>query len=284
MRLLALRGGLYPSRAPAAGARAGRSSRRLVCPAVLAGSLVVAATSAAALTATSGLGARVVVSAITASTPHVGSSRTFAAAYAAGATIMIAGQVADAPSAGVASLEQSQGGAWRVQARAAIRAGGAFTLEWMPTASGPVTVRVALRSATGRLLAATASQNTRVLTAVCAIPQLPQAAPGDGLIVGGLYVAGPYLEGGALNPTTGKSSLTPKPLGCDWQPYTVTISGNGTTQTAAAGANGGYAIAVPAGAYTLTATYNAETCRGSGTVTAGQQTEIDTYCGLLPVP
>ena len=72
--------------------------------------------------------------------------------------------------------------------------------------------------------------------------------------------------------------------GCDWQPYTVSVSDGSSTQIQKAGGNNGYVFAALPGQYTLTATYNGQTCTGSGTVSAGQQTEIDVFCKLEPVP
>jgi hypothetical protein len=226
--------------------------------------------------------ARIVMSAISSGMPHVGSTAALAAAYPAGTTITFAGRVVPAPAGGSVLLEQ-HGNAWRVEKRVRLDRNGSFALGWSPTAPGAATMRLTATTAAGRVLAHTAPHITRILAKGCAIPQIAPADPDEGLLVGGLYVAGPYLEGGAMNPTTGQTSLAPRPLGCDWQPYTVAISGS-SNQTVRVAANGGYAVAVPPGQYSLAATYKGQTCRGSGTIVAGQQTEIDTFCDLVAVP
>jgi hypothetical protein len=256
----------------------------LVLGALLACFLALVSSSEARARQSSGPAVGIVISSVSTDAPRVGSSPSLAAAYAAGTTITFAGKVARAPLKAFAAVELEGPRGWQVQARAALGEGGSFKLPWRPTAIGPATVRIALRTGARGDIAATDPRMTRILADTCAAPPQAQAAPGDGLIIGGLYVAGPYLEGGAVNPATGKAALTPQPLGCDWRPYTVTASNGSTTLSQGAPASGGYAFAIPPGSYTLTATYDGQSCSGSGTVTADQQTEINTFCGLLPVP
>jgi hypothetical protein len=247
-------------------------------------SLVLVSSSQAHSQQSTGSTPQIALSSISPSTPHVGSSRSLATAYAAGTTLTFAGRIAHAPTNASAAIEESSSHGWKVQAHARLRKGANFKLSWKPSIVGQATVRVALRTVAGHDIAATPSQTMRILSDGCAISQIAQADPNDGLIVGGLYIAGPYLEGGAMNPITGQASLTPQALGCDWQPYTVTVSDGSSTQIQKAGGNDGYVFAALPGAYTLTATYDGQTCTGSGTVTAGQQTEINTFCNLEPVP
>jgi hypothetical protein len=256
----------------------------LVLGALVACSLALVSSSEARSRQSAGPPVGIVVSSVSTNAPRVGSSPSLAAAYAAGTTITFEGQAARAPLKAIATLELASARGWQVQARAALGEGGSFKLSWRPTATGPATVRVGLRTGARGDLAATDPRTTRIVADTCAAPPQAQTAPGDGLIIGGLYVAGPYLEGGALNPATGKAALTPQPLGCDWRPYTVAVSDGSTTLTEGAPASGGYAFSAPPGSYTLTATYDGQSCSGSGTVTAGEQTEINTFCGLLPVP
>jgi hypothetical protein len=100
----------------------------------------------------------------------------------------------------------------------------------------------------------------------CAQPPPPAVdiPVGDGWIVGGRYI-----EGGPF----------PGVYECDSEPYTVTATdANGVVQATQGVAGGAsYTLVVPAGTYTLQSDF----CRGTATVTAGQQTQADTVC---PVP
>lgn len=225
---------------------------------VAAGAATVAADALAAARPTSGPGA-IVLSAPLPTSAHQGD------------TVTITGRVRRARRARTAVLELMRPpGAWRAAATGRVGSTGRFTLRWSVPGSahvGLVTLRVIARRGHATLARTGPTQSAIASAPVLCAPPVPPAVDipvGDGWIVGGLYnVGGPF----------------PGIDECDGSAYTVTATDSSgvvqATQNVAAGHS--YTLVVPAGAYTLASGF----CRGSATVTAGQQTKADTVC---PVP
>ncbi|HEX4106527.1 MAG TPA: hypothetical protein VHX88_00245 [Solirubrobacteraceae bacterium] len=170
----------------------------------------------------------------------------------------------DAPRRAVVSLEgEKAGGRWQPLGSVHLSR-ASFTLRWHPARAGLEEIRVVLRGAGGRTLAATAT--SRVIVGqpphYCAAPVAPRMLPaGDGWIGGG-----EYLQGGPA----------PGLYQCQGSAYTVTVTAasGATVATQAVAAEQSFAIVLPAGTYTLTGGF----CRGTATVTAGAETHANVNC------
>jgi hypothetical protein len=159
---------------------------------------------------------------------------------------------------------------WTIVARAAVEKTGAFTLRWHVPKSedpGPVRFRVVALTGSHRIFAATAGSESAIGQA--AVPCAAATPPAVAIGVGEGWIAGGRITQGG--PFPGIDA-------CDPQQYTVTATGSGgqvaATQTVAGGQS--YTLVVPAGTYTLTSDF----CRGTATVTAGEQTTANTYCDV----
>lgn len=183
-------------------------------------------------------------------------------------TLLVSGRVSGAGLATRAALQVKRS-TWSVAATAGVSK-HRFTISWHVSTSenpGPVSLRVIARNHHGVVARTKAVQAGIGSAPVYCAPPTPPAVDipaGDGWIVGGRYI-----EGGPF----------PGLYQCDSQQYTVTATDAGgvvqSTQTVAGGHS--YTLVVPAGGYTLTSDF----CRGTATVTAGQQSQADTVC---PVP
>jgi hypothetical protein len=160
-------------------------------------------------------------------------------------------------------------GRWTVPASTRSTRHGAFTIDWRVPASedpGPVALRVGGLSRTHKLLVATKAVQSGIgQAAVPCAPPVPPAVDiptGDGWIVGGAYgIGGAY----------------PGIDACIGQQYTVTATNSSGQVTASETVPGGHSYTLaplPAGSYTL----QAGACRGTATVTAGEQTTANADC------
>jgi hypothetical protein len=170
------------------------------------------------------------------------------------------------------ALESSSGRHWRVRASTALERDGAFALHWLvPNRSqtGPLKLRLILRRKS-RLLARTpptestvgSSRGVGSSSGPCGThPATGNVPAGDGWIVGALFSEGGHPPG------------TPH---CAGESYTVTASNSAGMVVASqlVPAGGSYTLVAPAGDYNL----SSGSCRGTATVTAGQQTNANIYC------
>lgn len=184
--------------------------------------------------------------------------------------LVVKGTITGVPRRTPVALELKRiGGRWTVPATARAARHGGFTLRWRVPASedaGPVTMRVGGLSRAHKLLVATKAVQSAIGPAyVACAPPVPPAVEiptGDGWIVGGAYGIGGAFPGIDA---------------CIGQQYTATAT-NAAGQVAASQTVAGghsYTLApLPAGSYTL----QAGACRGTATVTAGEQTTADADC------
>jgi hypothetical protein len=181
-----------------------------------------------------------------------------------GATVTVSGRVQNPPSGAVVVLEQKASSRWQVIVRGPIRR-AAFTLRWHPSSAGRITVRAALRVREHDVAVSAAAQVLVGQAPVyCATPAPPaQVPPGDGWVVGGLY-----LEGGPY----------PGIHHCVAGDYTITVldqAGN-TVATQQVQDGQSYTLVLPAGSYALSSGF----CRAAVTVTAGRESRADTLCDV----
>jgi hypothetical protein len=159
---------------------------------------------------------------------------------------------------------------WQVLVVAVPPRSGRFLLRWRVPAheqTGPVSLRV-VAERRGRIVQATRATSSWVGPApvYCAPPTPPASVPpGDGWIVGGLYI-----EGG---PAPGLDE-------CYSASYTVTATDQQDMVAGSEDVAGGhsYTLVLPAGSYALRAGCSVQ---AQATVTAGQQTMANTAC-LVP--
>jgi hypothetical protein len=184
-------------------------------------------------------------------------------------TVVVTGRVQGAIRATRATLDVKRAG-WSTVAGGRVGPQRRFAITWHVPPSenaGPVQLRVTARNR-HRVVARTKPVQVGIGPApqYCAPPTPPAVniPVGDGWIVGGRYLAGGPFPG---------------IYNCDSQDYTVTATdANGVDQATETVAGGqSYTLVVPAGTYSLQSDF----CRGTATVTAGQQTQADTVC---PVP
>ena len=178
----------------------------------------------------------------------------------------VSGRVSDAPPRTRAALEELQSGSWHVLAKVRLGKHERFALTWEVT--GPAYRSLTLRVAALRhhsVIAATPSHTSTVgPAAVYCAPPVPPATNipvGDGWIEGGLYG-----EGGAY----------PGVYECITYAYTLTVtdSSGSVVATQQVAPKHSYTIVLPAGSYTLRGGCGS----GSGTVTAGKQSDVNMYC------
>jgi hypothetical protein len=231
---------------------------------MIAGVVVTAETSASAGTAVTAVAA-----ASTGPRPSITLSKPFPPIIRQSDTLVVAGRAHHAKHPARALLEVERA-TWSTVATGRVDATGRFTITWQVPAdenAGPVMLRISVRGR-GRVLARTKAVQSAIGPAplLCAPPAPPAVdiPVGDGWIVGGRYLAGGPFPG---------------IYNCDSQDYTVTATdANGVDQATETVAGGqSYTLVVPAGTYSLQSDF----CRGTATVTAGQQTQADTVC---PVP
>ena len=194
--------------------------------------------------------------------PSVSIAPPLPEAVRGGTTLAVSGRVRTPPPGAVVVLERKASSRWRVIVRVPIRR-ATFTLRWRPSPAGRVTVRAALRVGDHDVAVSVAAQVVVGQAPVyCAAPAPPeQLPPGDGWVVGGVYIdGGPY----------------PGMHHCAAGDYTITVldqAGNTVaTQRVADGES--YTLVLPAGSYALTSGF----CRAAVTVTAGRETKADTLC------
>ena len=196
--------------------------------------------------------------------PSVSIAPPLPEAVRGGATVTVSGHVRNAPVGAVVVLERKASSRWQVIVRGPIR-GTAFTLQWHPSSAERLTVRAAVRVRERDVAVSAAAQVVVGQAPVyCAPPAPPeQVPPGDGWIVGGLYIeGGPY----------------PGIHHCVAGDYTITVldqAGN-TVATQQVEDGQSYTLVLPAGTYALTSGF----CRAAVTVTAGRASRADTLCDV----
>jgi hypothetical protein len=185
--------------------------------------------------------------------------------------LTVTGRVTGAPRRTRVALELQRLGTktWSIAAKATDGRRGAFTIRWRVPASydpGPVSIRFAALTRTATVLASTKPVQSAIGPAYVAcsppVPPMVEIPADDGWIVGGAYGIGGAFPGIDA---------------CIQQQYVVTAT-NSAGQTAATETVPGghsYTLApLPAGSYTL----QAGACRGTATVSAGNQTTANADC------
>jgi hypothetical protein len=200
------------------------------------------------------------------STPAISLSTPLPSVVRVNQELRVSGSVRHAPSPTRAVLEELQTGSWQVLAKVRLGKHERFALTWKVT--GPAYRSLTLRVSALRhrkVIAATPSHTATVGPAAvyCSAPVPPAVniPVGDGWIVGGLYG-----EGGAY----------PGVYQCISYAYTLTVTNSAgkVVATQQVAPKHSYTVVLPAGSYTLRGGCGS----GSGTVTAGKQSDVNMYC------
>ncbi len=180
---------------------------------------------------------------------------------------MLHGRVLGAPG-GATVLLQTSGpeGRWETVARVSLRGRG-FAVTWHPVAgAGLSRIRFALQGHRGRLLAVGRARQVLVGRApvLCLEATVGALTPGDGAIVGGVYVNGGPAPG--IHDCSGGTVNVLDPAGSVVASQTVSEKQS-------------YVFELPPGSYELREA-GAGYCRGEAVVTAGKVTHADTECDV----
>jgi|GEM_PF-6988548 len=185
-----------------------------------------------------------------------------------GQPLVLHGHVRNAPRGAYVELQASAGAGWRTLARVPLR-GGAFAITWHPRAGGlQRMIRFALAGPRGRLLLAGRAQQELVGQApvLCVEPATPVLAPGEGAIIGGVYIDGGPAPGvHACSEGTGTVVEVLNSSGAVLASQTVSEKQS-------------YVFQLPPGSYTLRT--QANYCSGQALVKAGLLTHADTECAV----
>lgn len=187
-----------------------------------------------------------------------------------GTPLVLHGHLRGAPRAATVLLQGKQLEAgWHTLARASVH-GSSFAVTWHPRADpGSWMIRFALVGRHGSLI--TTGRVRQVLVGrapvLCGEPTTPVLSPGDGAIVGGVYIDG--------GPAPGVHE-------CQAAATVVNVldSGGAVVASQTVADDQSYAFQLPPGSYELRSA-GSFGCTGQAVVKAGQVTHADTEC---PVP
>jgi len=184
-----------------------------------------------------------------------------------GQPVVLHGHAHGAPHGALILLQGKGLGGWRTLGRVPLH-GLSFTITWHPRAGGQEQeIRFALAGPRGRVLAAGGARQVLVGQApvLCLAPPLPAIPPGEGAIVGGVYINGGPAPGvRACSEAAGTVVEALNAAGAVVGSQTVSQKRS-------------YAFQLPPGSYTLR-TGGANYCSGQAVVTAGKITHADTEC------
>jgi len=185
-----------------------------------------------------------------------------------GHPLLLRGRVRGAPRGAIVLLQAERSGGWRTLARLRLR-GSLFAIEWHPLAEERV-IRFAVASPRGRVVVVGGARRVSVGSGpmACRQAEVPPLNPGEGAIVGGVYVIGGVPPGVDFCGGGGRTVVD-------------VLSSSGAVVASQPDSFGqSYVFDVPPGSYQLRIA-GVDYCRGEAAVSAGAVTYADIEC---PVP